>query len=205
MNLAWHWLFPLFPLCTCPFLIMFITSYPCNVLHAVSNEKKPIPGLTSRLLKRRSCSIRLFKYLLCRSSHGCGRSPSAFNSLRALGYAAFLSTVITRGVTVWQALSALKKNCLAACASRLELRKNSRVFPCESTARYRYCQTFFTFIYVSATRQESVVALRWGRSAQPSGKSSYDRRADPLLHDFFRVSIAQCIAQVPADAQQNDT
>ena|SRR6266700_6394073 len=38
--------------CSCPFLIMFITSYPCNVRQAVSNEKKPIPGFVSRLMKR---------------------------------------------------------------------------------------------------------------------------------------------------------
>ena len=30
---------------------MFITSYPCNVLHAVSKEKKPSPGLTRRLMR----------------------------------------------------------------------------------------------------------------------------------------------------------
>ncbi len=27
-------------------------SYPCNVLHAVSEEKKPIPGFVNRLIKR---------------------------------------------------------------------------------------------------------------------------------------------------------
>jgi hypothetical protein len=31
---------------------MFIISYPCKVLHAVSNEKKPIPGLVNRLMNR---------------------------------------------------------------------------------------------------------------------------------------------------------
>jgi hypothetical protein len=31
------------------FLTMFMTSYPCSVRHAVSNEKKPSPGLTRRL------------------------------------------------------------------------------------------------------------------------------------------------------------
>ncbi len=36
----------------CPFLTMFMTSYPCNVFHAVSKEKKPSPGLTRRLMKR---------------------------------------------------------------------------------------------------------------------------------------------------------
>src|SRR5713226_4777636 len=32
----------------CPFLTMFMTSYPCNVFHAVSTEKKPSPGLGSQ-------------------------------------------------------------------------------------------------------------------------------------------------------------
>ncbi len=30
---------------------MFIASYPCNVRHAVSNEKKPIPGFVNRLMR----------------------------------------------------------------------------------------------------------------------------------------------------------
>ena len=32
---------------------MFIASNPCNIRHAVSVEKKPIPSLTSRLMKER--------------------------------------------------------------------------------------------------------------------------------------------------------
>ncbi len=52
MKAAWLGLSPFFTPCTCPFLIMFIISYPCNVLHAVLIEKKPIPGLTNRLIKR---------------------------------------------------------------------------------------------------------------------------------------------------------
>src|SRR5258708_38675639 len=91
--------------CICPFLIMFIASYPCNVRQAVSNEKKPIPGFTSRLMKRWSCSTRLLRYLLCRSSQDTARTLAVFNSLLALGYAAFLSTLMTRGGTAWQALS----------------------------------------------------------------------------------------------------
>src|SRR5712692_11713077 len=83
--------------CTCPLRIMFITSYPCSVRPAVSKEKKPIPGLTSRLMKRWSCSTRLFKYLTCLSSTDAGRIPAALSSAMAFGYAAFLSTLITRG------------------------------------------------------------------------------------------------------------
>src|SRR5271157_1117544 len=45
---------------TCPLRIMCMTSYPCSVRPAVAREKKPIPGLTKRLRKRWSCSIRLF-------------------------------------------------------------------------------------------------------------------------------------------------
>ncbi len=36
---------------------------PARVHPTVSMEKKPIPGLTSCLMKRRSCSIRFFKEL----------------------------------------------------------------------------------------------------------------------------------------------
>ena len=85
MNVTCCGLSPLFTPCTYPFLIMFITSYPCNVLHAVSKEKKPMPGLTSRLMNRWSCSIRLFKYFTCRSSTESGRIPLAFSSAMTFG------------------------------------------------------------------------------------------------------------------------
>jgi len=41
---------------TCPFLIMFIISYPRIVRRAVLKEANPIPGLTNRLIPRWSCS-----------------------------------------------------------------------------------------------------------------------------------------------------
>jgi hypothetical protein len=120
--------------CICPFLIMCIASYPCNVRQAVSKEKKPIPGLTRRLMKRWSCSTRLLRYLLCRSSQDPARTPAVFNSLRALGYAAFWSTVITRGVTVWEAPSAFAKKRLGSWIhSVCEVRKDYSSF----SARYR--------------------------------------------------------------------
>jgi hypothetical protein len=148
------------PPCTWPFLSMVMISYPCKVLCAVSKEKKPIPGLVSRLMNRWSCSIRVLRYLLCRGSQATASIPTAFNSLKALRYAAFFSTVITRGVTVWEAPSAFTKRCLAACASRVALRWNSHVFPWESTARERSIPPSLTFTEVSSPRQESVAALR---------------------------------------------
>jgi hypothetical protein len=48
-------------------------------------------------------------------------------------------------------------------ASLVGLRRNSRVFPWESTARYRYTHTFITFTYVSSTRHESFIMLKWSR------------------------------------------
>lgn len=43
---------PFSTLCICPFLIMFIVSSPWSILLAVSNEKKPNPALTNRLMNR---------------------------------------------------------------------------------------------------------------------------------------------------------
>lgn len=149
--------------CICLFRSIFILSYPCNVFHAVLKEKKPMPGLTSRLTNRWSCSIRVLRYLLCRSSHEAARSPAAFNSLKALGEAAFLSTVITRGATVWEAPSAFAKKRFAAWVSRVALHRNSKVFPRKSTARERSIHTPLIFAEVSSTRHESVVSLRCAR------------------------------------------
>ena len=71
--------------CICLLRIIFITLYPCNVFHAVSKEKNPNPGLASRLMNRWSCSMRLLRYLLCRSSQEAARSPAACISLSGFG------------------------------------------------------------------------------------------------------------------------
>src|SRR5450631_3969637 len=42
--------------------------YPCKVRHAVSNEKKPIPGFVKRFINRWSCSMRVLRDLTCRDS-----------------------------------------------------------------------------------------------------------------------------------------
>ena len=47
--------------------------------------KEAIPGLTSRLMNRWSCSTRLFKYLTCLSSTDSGSLPAALSSAMALG------------------------------------------------------------------------------------------------------------------------
>ena len=52
MNENWPMMSPFSTPHICPFLIMCMTSYPCKVRHAVSNEKKPSPDLTSGLMKR---------------------------------------------------------------------------------------------------------------------------------------------------------
>jgi hypothetical protein len=52
---------------TCPLRIMFIASIPLNVLLAVLNDPNPIIGFTMRFTFRWSCSMMLFKYLLCRN------------------------------------------------------------------------------------------------------------------------------------------
>src|ERR1700730_2974520 len=43
--------FPFSTPCICPLRIIFMLSYPWNVFHAVSKEKKPNPGFTSRLMR----------------------------------------------------------------------------------------------------------------------------------------------------------
>src|SRR5689334_21374594 len=83
----------------CPLRIMFMASYPCSVRDAVSNEKKPKPGLAKRLMR----TVILFDQIIqvfhaVVSSTRSERTPAALRSAIALGYAAFFSTFITRGV-----------------------------------------------------------------------------------------------------------
>jgi hypothetical protein len=170
---------------TCPLQILFMTSSPWSVRPAVSKEKKAIPGLTSRLMKRWSCSIKLFKSLTCLRLTASASPPLALRKAIAEGLAAFVSPFITPGADVggsgsaaavgWAtyswierapeaepavACSALTKNRLAAEASRVGLKRNARGFPCQSTARDRDLQVVRTLRDVSSTFQESVVAFK---------------------------------------------
>src|SRR6478735_7421786 len=57
--------------------------------HAVSNAQNPIPGLIRRLINRGyplgACSIKLFRYLMGRSSHSGGKLPFFLSLATALG------------------------------------------------------------------------------------------------------------------------
>ena len=99
-------------------------------------------------------------------------------------------------------------------ASRVGLSTNSREFPFESTARYRYVQVPLTLKYISSTRQESVVTFRWGHQRFSSSEAYRWTRAkdgrivnlqSPFQHDYFQVSIAERIlAEAPTNAQEHD-
>src|SRR6201747_2231201 len=99
----------------------------------------------------------LFKYFTCRNRDRRHSSPSIFISVTAFGYAAFLSTVMVRGFTVYGCTNALRKNRFAASASRLADSRKAIVWPRLSTARYRYIQRPLTFTYVSSTRPEPLL------------------------------------------------
>jgi len=47
----------------CPFLMMFIVSYPLIARRAVLTLKKPSQALTRRFMNRWSCSMKLLRYL----------------------------------------------------------------------------------------------------------------------------------------------
>jgi hypothetical protein len=70
---------------------------------------------------------------------------------------------MVRGLAVCGCPSALRKNRLAASASRLAESRKSIVRPPLSTARYKYVQRPFTFTYVSSTRHEPSLGRRCGR------------------------------------------
>src|SRR5450631_1412121 len=72
---------------------MFIASSPCKVRLAVSNEKKPSPGLTSRLIKRWSCSIRLLRYFTRSQFHAFRKKPSGFELGNGFGRGGILVDV----------------------------------------------------------------------------------------------------------------
>ena len=121
-----------------PFRITWTASIPCNVRHAVENDWYPHASQTRFFDTRWSCSTTLFKYLHWRRRQRRRSVPSTLSSSTAAGYARFLSTLMTRGRGLAGSSDVLRKNRLAAAASRLAVRRKSMVCPVESTARYRY-------------------------------------------------------------------
>ena len=95
-----------------PFVHALYLPFPSHVHHLKSLEcsprclerEKAHPRLRQALgngwMNRWPCSIRLLRYFTCRNSQCSGRMPAALSSAMALGYAAFLSTLITRGTDV---------------------------------------------------------------------------------------------------------
>lgn len=83
-------MFPLFTRCTCPFLIMFITSYPCNVLHAVAKEKKPIPALTSRLMRAMILFDEIVQVFYLPKFNQLGKDPTCFELGNGFGIGSVL-------------------------------------------------------------------------------------------------------------------
>ena len=95
----------------------------------------PMSAFTNRLIGRWSCSMMLFKYFFCRNSVVYSSVSSPFNVSIAFEYAAFLSTVMTRGDWVWSAFKTWRKNRSAALPSRFVLSIKSSVLPALSTVR----------------------------------------------------------------------
>ena len=69
-----------------------------------------------------------------------------FNHVIDILYAGFLSTFNTRGIGLPDASIALWRKRLAAAVSRLAVSRKSIVCPVESSARYKYLSSPFTFI-----------------------------------------------------------
>lgn len=75
----------MFTPCTCPFLILCIISYPCHVFHAVSNEKKPIPGFTRRLMRAMILFDQIMEILTLPQFASDWKSPCFFQFAEGFG------------------------------------------------------------------------------------------------------------------------
>src|ERR1700712_355964 len=91
----------------------------------------------------------LLRYLTCRILIGISRS--LFSCSSAAWLAPLLSIVTFLGTVLCR--MAFSKKRLAAAASRLAVNRKSTVWPCLSTALYRYFQAPLTLIYVSSILQ----------------------------------------------------
>ncbi len=109
---------------------------PSSVAAADGKDLKPSIGRARRLIKRWSCSIRLFKYLDRTVVILVGqpnRLRILFTSWIPAAFAPLLSITIRNGMPLLA--KAFAKNCLAAAVSRRSDNIKSRVLPSRSTAR----------------------------------------------------------------------
>ena len=164
---------------------MCMTSYPCRVRHALSKEKKPVPGLTNRLMRAvvlldQGMQVVDLPQLDCFGKHANGFQVGHGLGIRrvfihidharsgprggGVGSSRGLSHQLldrrAPGTELPVEASALRAKRLATSVSRVGLTRNSSVFPSKSTARERYIQVVRILRYVSSTFHESLQALR---------------------------------------------
>src|SRR5438128_10512761 len=70
---------------TCPLRIMCMTSYPWSVRPAVSMEKKPIPGLTNRLMRAMVLLDQIVEIFDLPQLHAFRKYPGGFELSNRFG------------------------------------------------------------------------------------------------------------------------
>src|SRR5260370_728141 len=138
-------------------------------------------------------------------------APSAISASTAAGYAGFLSTFITRDIGLPNASIALRRKRLAAAVSRLAVSRKSIVCPVESSARYRYLSSPFTF-YIGLIDPIALVRRLEMRSAafvhlgciglHPAPNAAGIHLDTTFGHQLGDVLIGERIPQIPAHAQK---
>jgi hypothetical protein len=197
----------------CPDLRMFIASYPCKVRHAVAHEKKPIPSLTSRLMKRWSCSTRLLRYLLCRSSQGLGIIPSVLSSLPRFGIGrVFINRNDSRSAGMRRSKRFQEKalGCLSiSCGTKKKFQGVS--LGIDGAIQIHPRLFHFHIGLIDAPRVVRRFEMRSASFLQFRCvvlDPAIDRRVidmqSSLCHHLLQISVAKRIPEVPAYTEQNN-
>jgi hypothetical protein len=111
-------------------------AYPCKVRHAVSNEKKPIPSLTNRLMRAMVLFHEVVKILPLSQFTRIWHDPFRFHLLESFRIGCvFIHCDDSRSAAMWRS-----KRCARRSVSPLPYRawgsrETPEYFPRESTAR----------------------------------------------------------------------
>ncbi len=192
---------------------MFIISYPCKVRHAVSNEKKPIPSLTNRMMRAMVLLDLVVKILALPQFTRIWHHPLRFQLLESFRIGGvFIHGDDSRSAAMWRSKrfreEAFSRFRIALGAQEkfqgVTLRVHSAIEVHPDLFHFDVRLIDAPRVVCRCKVEPTALLQLWCVVLHESGRSWCDRHRNPLEHHLLLISVAKWITEVPPDAEQND-